>query len=129
MLSNKVLYKLQIWSTKYLPIILALLYLANTIAAYFNYELAIAAMLGGMSLLPLSKLYLDSWTYKLCTHHRIFIYYIFIEDILECIDYYTEGKLISDSEMFLSDAILFSIALFVYIILKRRYDFSRKHSS
>lgn len=129
MLSNKVLYKLQIWSTKYLPIILALLYLANTIAAYFNYELAIAAMLGGMSLLPLSKLYLDSWTYKLCTHHRIFIYYIFIEDILECIDYYTEGKLISDSEMFLSDAILFSIALFIYIILKRRYDFSRKHSS
>lgn len=128
MLSNKVLYKLQIWNTKHLPIILALLYLANTITAHFNYELAIASILGGMSLLPLSKLYLDSWTYKLCTHHRIFIYYIFIEDILECIDYYTEGKLISDSEMFLSDTILFSIALFVYIILKRRYDFSRKRS-
>ena len=128
-ISNKLLYKLEIKSTKYLPIVISILYIANTILGYFDIEVAIISMLGGMSFLPLLKFYLSSFTYKLCTHHRMFIYYIFTLDIIECIDYYVGGLPISDMGYLLLIIILFGIFLILYIIFKRRYDFSKKHGS
>lgn len=128
-ISNKTLYKLEINSTKRLPVVIALLYIINSAASYAGYELHILSMIGGMSLLPLGKLYLSSYTYKLCTHHRIFIYYIFAHNIISNIDYFTYGSLITDRNLFLLHIVLFSIFLFTYIIIKRRYDFYRKHRS
>ena len=125
-ISNKVLYKLQIYSTKYLPIFISILYMINTTLSYKGYNVEELAMLGGMSLIPLTKLLLDSFTYKLCIHHRVFIYYILLHNILTSLDYYTNYKLIEDRELFLLPIILFGIATILYIILKRRYDFSVK---
>lgn len=129
MVSNKTLYKLEIYSTKLFPIIIAILYISNVTFSYFGYELEILAIIGGMSLLPLAKLYLDSFTFKLCTHHRIFIYYIFIHNLISSIDMYTNYTLISDRKLFMLHLVLFGIFIILYIIFKRRYDFSRKHSS
>ena len=128
-ISNKTLYLLEIRSTKLLPIVIALLYMANTTFSYFYYDIEELAMLGGMALLPLAKLLLDSFTYKLCTHHRIFIYYIFLHNTISTIDYYTNGELITDRDLYLVYLVLFGISTILYIILKRRYDFSRKHNS
>ena len=125
-ISNKVLYKLEIYSTKYLSIFISLLYIINTTLSYKGYNVEELAMLGGMSLIPLTKLLLDSFTYKLCIHHRIFIYYIFLHNALTSVDYYTDYKLIENRELFLLHIILFGIAIISYIILKRRYDFSVK---
>jgi len=127
--SNKFLYTLEIRSTKLFPIIIALLYICNVTCSYFGYELEILAMIGGMSLLPLAKLYLDSFTYKLCTHHRVFIYYIFLHNLISSIDMYTNYTLIDDRRLFSLHLILFGIFTILYIILKRRYDFSIKNSS
>lgn len=129
MISNKTLYKLEIYSTKLFPIIIAILYISNVTFSYFGYELEILAMIGGMSLLPLAKLYLDSFTFKLCIHHRIFIYYIFIHNLISSIDMYTNYTLINDRKLFMLHLVLFGIFIVLYIIFKRRYDFSRKHSS
>ncbi len=128
-ISNKTLYLLEIRSTKLLPIVIALLYMANTTFSYFYYDIEELAMLGGMALLPLAKLLLDSFTYKLCTHHRIFIYYIFMHNTISTIDYYTNGELITDRGLYLVYLVLFGISTILYIILKRRYDFSRKYNS
>jgi len=98
----------------------------NTTLSYKGYNVEELAMLGGMSLIPLTKLLLDSFTYKLCIHHRVFIYYILLHNILTSLDYYTNYKLIEDRELFLLPIILFGIATILYIILKRRYDFSVK---
>ena len=76
-ISNKTLYRLEIESTKKLPIIIALMYVIHALFAYYGYDITEFSVIGGMSLFPLLKLYLSSFTYKLCTHHRMFIYYIF----------------------------------------------------
>lgn len=128
-ISNKILYLWEIRSTKFLPMIIALLYITNTALSYFYYDIEVLAEIGGMSLLPLCKLYWSSFTYKLCTHHRMFIYYIFIHNIISFIDLHTNGVLLSSRKLFLLHIILFGIFLILYIIFKRKYDFSRKFSS
>lgn len=128
-ISNKLLYKLEINSTKYIPIIIATLYIINTTLSYKGYDVEELAMIGGLSLMPLAKLYLDSFTFKLCFHHRVFIYYIFLHNIISDIDYYTNYYLINNRELFLIQVILFGIFLILYIIFKRKYDFSIKDRS
>ena len=128
-ISNKTLYKLEIRSTKYLPIIIAILYILNSTLSYYQYDIEELSMIGGMSLLPLAKLYLSSFTYKLCIHHRVFVYYIFLHNIISAIDMYTDGILVDDRGLFVMHIVLFGIFTILYIILKRNYDFSRKHNS
>ena len=128
-ISNKTLYKLEIRSTKYLPIIIAILYILNSTLSYYQYDIEELSMIGGMSLLPLAKLYLSSFTYKLCIHHRVFIYYIFLHNIISAIDMYTDGILVDDRGLFVMHIVLFGIFTILYIICKRRYDFSRKYGS
>lgn len=128
MISNKVLYTLEIKSTKYLPIVIALLYIINTTISYIGYNIEEFAFIGGMSLLPLGKLYLDSFTYKLCIHHRVFIYYIFLHNLISVVDYYTNYCIVEDRDLFLIHIILFGIFLTLYIILKRKHDFLTKNS-
>lgn len=128
-ISNKTLYTLEIKSTKYLPVIIAVLYIVNTTFSFNGYDIEEFAIIGGMSLLPLGKLYLDSFTYKLCVHHRVFIYYILLHNLISSIDYYTNYSLIEDRVLFLIYIVLFGIFTLLYIILKRRYDFSRKYGS
>ena len=127
-ISNKTLYKSEIRSTKYLPIIIAILYILNSTLSYYQYDIEELSMIGGMSLLPLAKLYLSSFTYKLCIHHRVFIYYIFLHNIISAIDMYTDGILVDDRGLFVMHIVLFGIFTILYIILKRRYDFSVKNS-
>lgn len=127
-ISNKTLYKLEIRSTKYLPIIIAILYILNSTLSYYQYDIEELSMIGGMSLLPLAKQYLSSFTYKLCIHHRVFIYYIFLHNIISAIDMYTDGILVDDRGLFVMHIVLFGIFTILYIILKRRYDFSVKNS-
>jgi hypothetical protein len=42
---------------------------------------------------------------------------------------YTEGVLINDRGLFLLHLVLFGMFIILYIICKRRYDFSVKNSS
>ncbi len=128
-ISNKTLYTLEIKSTKFIPIVIAVLYIINTALSYKGYDIEELAMIGGMSLIPLAKLYLDSFTFKLCLHHRIFIYYVFAHNLISNVDYYTDYRLIDNRELFLIHLVLFGIATILYIIFKRKYDFSRKRSS
>lgn len=129
MVSNKILYKGEIFKTKYLPILLALLYLGNTTCSYFYYEICEFSIFGAVSFIILLGLYWDSYTYKLCSHHRMFLHYITIQNILNYIDYKIDGLPVSDRGNLLLDIILFGIFIILYIIFKRKYDFSRKHSS
>lgn len=126
---NKLLYKVAIFKTKHLPIILALLYLSNTVCSYFYYEICEFSILGAVSFIPLISMYWDSYTYKLCSHHRMFLHYIAIQNILNYIDYKMGGLPVSDRGNLLLDVILFGVFMILYIILKRRYDYYREYGS
>jgi small neutral amino acid transporter SnatA (MarC family) len=83
------LYNLEIQSTKKLPIILAILSILSTILSYFGIDTRIFSIIGGLSILTILRMYLSSFTYKLCTHHRMFIYYLMLSFVIDIIDYYT----------------------------------------
>jgi hypothetical protein len=128
-ISNKTLYKGEIISAKYLPIIISLIYISNTLLSYYYVDVCELSMLGGVSVLILARLYWNSYTYKLCEHHRMFLHYIGIHNLLDYIDYYLDGLPISDKGNVLLDIVLFGIFMILYIIFKRKYDFSKKYSS
>lgn len=128
-ISSKTLYKWEIESTKKTPIIIVLMYIIYAIFSYYGYEIEEFSFIGGASLLLLGKEYLSSFTYKLCTHHRMFIYYVFIQIIIQYIDLKIGGIPVSDRSYLVINLALFGISTFLYIIFKRKYDFSIKNRS
>lgn len=128
-LSNKLLYKGEIAFTKYLPIIISLLYLDNTLCSYYYKEVPEFSFLGGTSFIIICRMYWSSYTFKLCRHHRVFIHFILLNNILDYIDYCVDGLPISDRGNLLLEIVLFGITLILYIIFKRHYDFSVKNGS
>lgn len=126
---NRTIYKIELVCAKYLPTIIAIIYLLNTLCSYYHYEVCEFSILGGVSALILIRLYINSYAYKLCEHHRMFLHYIALHIVLNTIDYYMDGLPITSKQNLLLDIVLFGIFLFLYIILKRKYDFSHKNSS
>lgn len=129
-ISNKTLYKYEILQVKYLPILISIIYLLNTLFSYYDYDICEFSIMAGISVLVLIKMYWSSYVYKLCSHHRMFLHYISIHTILDYLDYKLENGIpVSSRENLLIDVVLFGIFLILYIILKRRYDFSVKNHS
>ena len=87
---NKLLYKVTVIVLKILPIILAFITLLNSILSYFNIDLVILSYIGGVSLITILFIYVDSYTFKFCKYHRIFLHYIVVTWIINIIDLYIE---------------------------------------
>ena len=75
---------------KYIPSIIALLYFLNTVLSYFCINTDMLRYLGGMSFIPLLFIYVSSFVFHFCIYHRLFLYYIFISDIVSIINIYIE---------------------------------------
>lgn len=103
---------------KAIPMCIAFIYLLNTILSYFDIDLPILSTIGGMSILTVILMYCLSVAFKFCAYHRMFIHYILIEDIINYIDYYTEGTLYTDRELFILHSIIAGIVLFLILMLR-----------
>jgi len=79
------LYKLELHWIKIIPILIAILSFIDTILSYLGYEGNVISYIIG--LLVWLFLYLSSFVFKFCRWHRMFLYYIFIEGIINCYDY------------------------------------------
>jgi hypothetical protein len=97
--------------------VIAILYLLNTILSYIGIDTVILSLLGGMSILPLIFLYLTSYVFKFCAYHRMFLHYIVVCDIINYIDYYY-GIPLSDRSLFALNIIIAGVFLFVILYLK-----------
>jgi len=95
-LSSKILYKGELLFTKYLPIIISLLYLGNTLCSYYYKEIPEFSFLGGICFIIICRMYWSSYTFKLCEHHRAFLHFILANNILDYIDYKVDGLPITD---------------------------------
>ena len=73
---------------KYIPMIISLFYLINTITAFIGIDIPILSTISGMSLLTWIFMYVATIVFNFCSYHRIFLYYILIVDIINIIDYY-----------------------------------------
>ena len=75
---NKLLYKVTVIVLKILPMLLAFITLLNSILSYFNIDLVILSYIGGVSLITILFIYIDSYTFKFCEYHRMFLHYIVV---------------------------------------------------
>lgn len=109
-------YKLLIIVLKFIPILTALCYMSSTIFNYFGYNIEPLSNIGGMSLLTWLFIYLASIVFNFCSYHRVFLWYIFIDNIFNIIDYYITIPISTDNILMLHN-ILIGITLFTVLIL------------
>ena len=117
---NKVLYKVELYLIKIIPMLLAGISLLNTILAYcFGIDSPILSYIGGVSFLTLAFLYLSSYVFRFCAWHRMFLHYIVIVNVLNIYDYYV-GIPVSDYHLFVIHIIITGVCLFLVAYLKFR---------
>ena len=114
--SKRSKYKLLIIVLKFIPILTALCYMSSTIFNYFGYNIEPLSNIGGMSLLTWLFIYLASIVFNFCSYHRVFLWYIFIDDIFNIIDYYITIPISTDNILMLHN-IFIGITLFTVLIL------------
>ena len=111
---NKLYYKLFIVVLKYTPILIALCYVLNTVTAVFGIYIEPLSNIAGMSLLTWIFFYIATYVFKFCIYHRIFLWYILIDDLLNIIDYYYELPIETSNLLMIHNSI---IGIFLFIIL------------
>lgn len=109
-------YKLLIIVLKFIPMLTALCYMSSTIFNYFGYNIEPLSNIGGMSLLTWLFIYLASIVFNFCSYHRVFLWYIFIDDIFNIIDYYITIPISTDNILMLHN-IFIGITLFTVLLL------------
>lgn len=115
-LNNKILYKIELYLLKIIPVIAAFIYILNTILSYFYIEIKILNYIGHISLLSLIFLYLSSYVFKFCNYHRIPLYYIVINNTINIIDTYI-GIPVTDFEFLMIHSIIIGLFLILTIFL------------
>ena len=76
LLRNKTLYKILLILLKYIPIIIGVGYILNTLLLLLGINLSFLSFFIGISLLPWLFLYISSFVFKFCSYHRAFLYYV-----------------------------------------------------
>ena len=109
-------YKVFLFINKYLPYVISLLYMVNTLLSLFGIDLIIFSMLGGLSLLPIIYFISVSFTFKYCLYHRLPIYYIVLNDSINWLDYHI-GIPIADMYFIAGSIVLMFIFIVVTTIL------------
>lgn len=99
---------------KYIPMVIALVYVLNTLLSYFYIDIPALSNIAGISLLPWLFMYIANLVFKFCLYHRVFLYYILITDILSIIDYYI-GIPIERFELLMINLIIIGISLFIIL--------------
>ena len=114
---NKRLYKLELYSAKVVPMLMAGITLANTVLSYLGIQLICLSYIGGISLLVLIRFYITSYTYKFCSYHRMFLHYILISNSVALYDYHV-GIPLNNINLFALNTIIAGVSLFIIIYLK-----------
>ena len=114
---NKRLYKLELYSAKVVPMLMAGITLANTILSYLGIQLICLSYIGGISLLVLIRFYITSYTYRFCSYHRMFLHYILISNSIASYDYHV-GIPLNNTNLFALNMIIAGVSLFIILYLK-----------
>lgn len=114
---DKSLYKLEIFTIKIIPIVLALICFLNTLLCYLGIDLIILTYIGGISFLTIGFLYLSSYVFKFCSYHRMFLHYVTIINIISYIDMEYEIPL-SNFSLHILYTSLFLLFTFIFLYLK-----------
>lgn len=128
-LRNKDLYKIELYLLKVMPMLLAAIYLVNTVLSYYDIIIPVLSYIGGLSLIPLVFMYISSYVFRFCSYHRMFLHYIVINDLINLTDYYYTLP-ISDWELFILHMSIAGVSLFIilYLYVKGHSKNVKEHS-
>lgn len=128
-LRNKDLYKIELYLLKVMPMLLATIYLVNTVLSYYDIIIPVLSYIGGLSFIPLVFMYISSYVFRFCSYHRMFLHYIVINDLINLTDYYYTLP-ISDWELFILHMSIAGVSLFIilYLYVKSHSKNVKKHS-
>ena len=121
---NKPLYKIELFLIKMIPIIISVLEVVNTILSYLNIEVELISAVAGMSLLPWLFLYISSFVFKFCIYHRLFLYYILVNELLSWYDYKIGVPLSAKGYLVLH---LIIAGIFIILITYFKFKLCKKH--
>jgi hypothetical protein len=121
---TKSIYKIELVIIKFIPYIIALVYLLNNILSYIGIDLPILSLFAGTSILTILFLYISSFVFKFCIYHRLPLYYIFIADI---INYYDNiiGIPINNRSLFILNLIIAGVFILLIVYFKFKQHESR----
>lgn len=128
-LRNKSLYKIELYLLKVMPMLLAAIYLINTVLSYYDIILPVLSYIGGLSLIPLVFMYISSYVFRFCSYHRMFLHYIVINDLINLVDYYYTLP-ISDWQLLVLHMSIAGISLFIilYLYVKSHRKATKRYS-
>ncbi len=115
-------HKLFLLSLKLLPPIMAVGCFLSTVFQYFYIEEIITTELCFAGILPILFLVFTSYVFKFCEYHRIYLYYIILNEVMNIINYNVELN-ITDTVFIRIHIIVFFIATLLTTIL---YLYGRK---
>lgn len=113
-LKSKLLYKLQLYILKVIPMVMAFCYLLNIVLGFFDVDLEVLSYISSCSIFTLVFLYLSSYVFKFCEYHRVFLHYITVNWLLNIYDLYI-GIPLSDRDLLSLYLIISCIFLFVIL--------------
>lgn len=128
-LRNRDLYKIELYLLKVMPMLLAAIYLVNTVLSYYDIVVLALSYIGGLSFIPLVFMYISSYVFRFCSYHRMFLHYIVINDLINLIDYHYTLP-ISDWELLILHMSIAGVSLFIilYLYVKGHSKNVKKHS-
>lgn len=128
-LRSKDLYKIELYLLKVMPMLLAAIYLVNTVLSYYDIIIPVLSHIGGLSFIPLVFMYVSSYVFRFCSYHRMFLHYIVVNNSINLIDYYYTLP-ISDWELLILHISVAGIILFIilYLYVKSHSKFIKKNS-
>ena len=109
-------YKIFLFINRYLPYVISLLYMVNTLLYLFGIDLTIFSILGGMSILPMIYFISVSFTFKYCLYHRLPLYYVILNDSINWLEY-TIGIPINNTMFISISLILMLLTIIISTIL------------
>lgn len=85
---NKSLYKLFLLLLKYIPILIVIAYILNTLLCYTNIEIPVLSNIAGLSLFTWVFMYISSYVFNFCLYQRLLLYYILVDDLISIFYFY-----------------------------------------
>jgi hypothetical protein len=111
---SKRLYKVFLGISKYIPLFLSVIFIINTLCAYFKIHFPMLMYIGGVSFTLIVLLYLLSWVFQFCHLYRIPLHYVTIGNFIGIVDTHWVIPL-SSIAMIRIYFILFGVMLVAYI--------------
>lgn len=112
-------YKLFLGFLKIIPMVLAGLFLLNTVLSYFYIDWSIISYIAGIGLIPWLFLMIASYLFHFCEYHRMFLWYIMANNILCWVDY-EFGIPVSNKGLFLIHIIVAGLFLFLVLYFHQK---------